>query len=445
MGNYMSVLGERSEMKRSLWILGVMMLLAGAPPARSAEPLIRDGEHLTLERCIDIAVRNQPAILQYYYTAQVNEALLGQARAGYYPQLDVTANYNQYNAISRQNDLHSPITQYGYEYVGNNVALKQKIYDFGKREANVDVAGLNKQAALSDVENQITGVINSVKTAYYSVLSTKRARAVHVETLDQYRQQLERARLFFESGKKPKYDVTTAEVNLSSAEVKLIQAESDLDNAWVQLNNIMGYDGSARYTIEDTPAPGVYQIDEQAGLEQAYQKRSDLQSLMAQKASAQRAVDAAKKDYFPSLDASAGYDFAGSQTPLSQGWNAGVALTWNLFKGLSTKKEIEKAAASLKVVEAKIAGLKLQIRQDIKKAQLDLKKAKETISNADVQVRQAQENLELANLRYGTGLGTPLDVTNATVSYSNAKLTQIAAVYQFYTAVANIEKAMGNR
>ncbi len=432
-------------MKRYLWVFGVMMLLANAVSAGAAEPLIRDGEHLNLERCIDIAVRNQPAILQYYYTAQVNEALLGQARSAYYPHLDVASNYTQYNAISRQNDPHSPITQYGYEYAGNNVVLKQKIYDFGKREANVDVASINRQAALSDVENQITGVVNSVKTAYYSVLSAKRAEAVHREAIGQYRQQLELARLFFESGKKPKYDVTTAEVNLSSAEVKLIQAESDLDNAWVQLNNIMGYDGAARYTLEDTPAPGVYQIDEQAALEQAYQKRSDLQSLMAQKASAHRAVEAAKKDYFPSLDASAGYDFAGSQTPLSQGWNAGVALTWNLFKGFSTKMEIEKATASLRVVEAKIAGLKLQIRQDIKKARLEIKQATETIANADVQVRQAQENLELASLRYKTGIGTPLEVTNATVSYSNAKLTRIAAVYQFYTAVANIEKAMGNR
>jgi outer membrane protein TolC len=122
-----------------------------------------------------------------------------------------------------------------------------------------------------------------------------------------------------------------------------------------------------------------------------------------------------------------------------------VALTWNLFKGLSSKKEIEKAAANLKVVEARISSLKLQIRQDIKKALLDIKTAKETIAYADVQVRQATDNLELADLRYKTGLGTPLDVINATVSYSNAKLTRIAAVYQFYTAVANVEKAMGNR
>jgi outer membrane protein TolC len=423
----------------------VVALLGYLSPAMSAEPLIRSGEHLTLERCIDIAVRNQPSIMQYHYTAQINEALLGQARSGYYPQLDLTASYNQYNAVSRQNDARSPITQYGYEYAGNNVTLKQKIYDFGKREANVDVAQFNRQAALSDTENQITSVINGVKTAYYGVLSAKRSRAVHGEAVDQYRQQLEQARLFFESGKKPKYDVTTAEVNLSSAEVKLIQAESDLDNAWVALNNAMGFDGSARYSIEDISTPARYRIEEREALEQAYRKRPDLQALMAQKASAERAIDTAKRDYLPSLDASAGYDFAGSQTPLSQGWNAGVALTWNLFKGMSSKKEIEKAQASLKVMEAKIAVLKLQIRQDIKKALLDLKKASETLALADVQVRQARENLELANLRYKTGLGTPLDVTNATVAYSNAKLTQIATVYQYHTAVANIEKSIGSR
>jgi outer membrane protein len=112
---------------------------------------------------------------------------------------------------------------------------------------------------------------------------------------------------------------------------------------------------------------------------------------------------------------------------------------------MSTKKAVEKETANLKVTEAKIATLKLSIQQDIKKALLDLRKARKTIASAEIQVKQATENLELANLRYRTGLGTPLDVMNAAVSYSNAKLTQIAAVYQHIVSKANIEKAMGNR
>jgi len=432
-------------MKLFFGLLGAVMLLTSGLPAWSAEPVISEGEHLTMARCLDIALANQPTIQQYYYAIQVNEALLGQARSTYYPQVDLTSLYGRYNALSQQNDVHSPITQYGYDYIGNNIALKQKIFDFGKREAGVDVALLNRKSAQHDADYQLTTVINGVKTAYYNVLRAKRARDVTAEARDQYRQQLENAKVFFEAGKKPKYDVTSAEVNLSDAEVKLINAENELDNAWVMLNNAMGYDGSSRYTIEDTLRPAAYEVIEQEALNQAYQQRSDLQSLLAQRGAAERAVDVAKRDYLPSLDASAGYDFAGSQTPLSQGWNVGVSLSWNLFRGLSTKKEIDKAKANLKIVEAKIALLKLQIRQEIKKAILDLKKAKETIANAEIQVRQATENLEQAGLRYRAGLGTPLDVTNATVSYSNAKLTQITAVYNLILSKANIEKAMGNR
>jgi outer membrane protein len=432
-------------MRFLLLIVGLFTILTGSFPVWSAEPVIKEGDHLTLEQCIDIAVRNQPSILQYLYTAQASEASLGQARASYYPQVDVRSSFTGYNAITKYGDPYSPISQYGYNYNSNNVSVQQKIYDFGKREANVDVARMNVQSAQSDVDNQIITVVNTVKSSYYNILRAKRARDVNVETRDQYREQLQQSKFFFEAGKKPKYDVTTAEVNLSNAEVNLINAENDLDNAWVALNNAMGYDGAAKYTIRDTLVPEPYQITEQAALDQAYKNRQDMKSLLMQKASAEKSLDAARRDYFPSLDASAGYDFAGSQTPLSQGWNAGVTLSWNLFKGLSTKKEIEKATANFKVTEAKIAGLKLSIQQDIKKALLDLKKARETIANTDVQVKQATENLELANLRYRTGLGTPLDVTNATVAFSNAKLTQIAATYHYIISKANIERAMGNR
>lgn len=432
-------------MRRLISFIAVMTLFIGFSSVYSAELLVREGETLSLERCLQMAIKNQPTILQYLYTVQMNEAVLGQVKSSYYPQLDVTTGYTRYNAVTQYGDPYTTVSQYGYKYFDQNMAVKQKIYDFGKRESSVDVARLNLQSSRADMENQIAAVISTVKASYYDVLRAKRSRDVNLEARDQYRQQLAQARFFFESGKKPKYDVTTAEVNLSMAEVNLINGENDLENAWVTLNNAMGYDGASRYTIQDIPVIEPYEVTEKEAVEQAFKNREDLKSLVAQQESAQKAVDVARKDYYPSLDASAGYDFVGSQTPLSQGWNAGVSLSWNLFKGFSTQKGIEKALANLKVIEAKIASLKLTIHQDIKKAILSLKKAKETMASAEIQVRQATENLELANLRYRAGLGTPVDVTNATVAYSNAKLTHITAVYNALTARTNIERAIGYR
>ncbi len=95
--------------------------------------------------------------------------------------------------------------------------------------------------------------------------------------------------------------------------------------------------------------------------------------------------------------------------------------------------------------DAKISAMKLQITLDVKQAWLALIKARQTIETTNVQIRQATENLEIANLRYDAGLATPLEVTDATVTYSQAKLANISALFDYKVARANMEKAMGSR
>jgi len=433
-------------MKRftSILALGAALLIcAGGAPAAS---LIQPGEELTLERCIAIAIGNQPEILQYLYTTRANEADLGKAKAGYYPQLDAKSTFTDYNLAKKTDDPYPPInTLYGYKYGDNNLTLTQKIYDFGKREDTVAVARLNVDSSRLDMENKITAVVNNVKNAYYQVLKAKLSRDIELEVREQYRKQLEQAKLFFAAGKKPKYDVTNAEVYLSGAELRVIDGENELSKAWVTLSGAMGYDGPANYTIKELHTLDKLQITEQEALEQAYRNRQDLRSLVVQKEAAERSVSLARKDYFPSLDANAGYEFAGSQTPLAQGWTVGAGLTWNLFQGFATQQSVRKALANLKIVEAKIAANRLQIRQEVQTALLNMKKAEESIGNAQLQVRQATENLELVNLRYQSGLATSLEVTVATVNFSQAKQTRVNAYYNYVTARANLEKAMGVR
>jgi len=307
------------------------------------------------------------------------------------------------------------------------------------------VARLNVDSSRLDMENKITAVVNNVKNAYYQVLKAKLSRDIDVEVREQYRKQLEQAKLFYAAGKKPKYDVTNAEVYLSGADLRLIDGDNALSRAWLSLNTAMGYEGGAAYKIKEISTLDKLTISEQEALARANKNRQDLQGLLAQKAAAEKSVALAKADYFPSLDANAGYEFAGSQTPLAQGWTVGVGLSWNLFQGFATQQSVQKALANLKITEAKIAALKLQINQDVKTSLLNLRKAEESIANAQLQVRQSTENLELVNLRYQTGLATSLEVTIATVNFSQAKQTRVNAYYNYVTSKANLEKAMGER
>ncbi len=411
------------------------------------EPLIKNGEELTMEKCIEIALKIQPTLMRDKYVVMQKVALLGQAKSYYYPKVDVSAGITR-NFIEKQ--TNDPIFSGSYPYNAYNqnngtASLSQMIYDFGRTPTDVKTKKFDLESSKLDMDSTVTTVSNNVKSTYYDVLKTKKSRDVNIEAVKQYKQHLEQAEALFSAGKKPKYDVTKAELDLSNAKLKLITAENDLKIAQVKLNNAMGIDEPPIYTIEDNLSFVEYSITLEDALARAFQNRPDLKSLIAQRDAAATAVERAKKEYLPSINGKAGYSFVGSEYPLGQGWNAGVAVTMNIFEGNMTKNKVEESIAKVRSIEATIGSKRLDILLDIKQAYLYLLKAKEAIANTEIQVKQGTENLELANLRYNAGLAEPIEVTDAAVSYSQAKLSNISALYEYKVAQAYIEKAMGNK
>jgi outer membrane protein TolC len=423
-------------------LLLCLCLLASA--AFAAEPAT-GGEILSLERCLDIAVRSHPAILRDGFVVRQKEAVVGQAQARYYPRIDLSAQYTRNNAIVDYRDPYFPWVGKTYNQNIGNATLNQMIFDFGRTPTDVKSKRFDADSSRFSLDDTVTSVTLNVKAAYYNVLRARRSRGVAVETVDQYRLHLRQARDYFAAGKRPHYDVTRAELDVSNADLQLIVADNDLKIAWVQLNNAMGIDERSRYDIEDTLGFREYAIGLDEALERAYANRPDLKALVAQRDAAAMATERARSDYWPSLSGSAGYSAQGSSYPLSQGWNAGVTMTMNVFEGMLTKNRVDEGKAKTLSMEAQISARKLDILLDVKQAYLNLVKARESIANTEVQIRQATENLEITNLRYNAALATPVDVTDAVVSYSNAKLANVTALYNYKVAQANIEKAMGSK
>lgn len=411
--------------------------------AMAGEPAIKTGESLGLERCIEIALAQHPSIMSSRYTVRAKESLLGQAKAPYYPKVDTQASFNRYFVEKDTLDPYFPVGLHN-ENIGS-ATLSQTIYDFGKTPTDVKTKEFDVESSRFDLEDVTTTIVNNLKTSYYGVLKAKRSRDVNLEIVEQYRQHLGQAKVLFEAGKKPKYDVTKAELDLSNARLDLITTENDLKVAWVRLYNAMGVTITDQFTINDNLSFEAYAITLESALDRAYQQRPDLRSLTAQKSSAEASIDRAKRDFFPTISGNARYNFQGSQYPLGQIWNAGVSMNMNIFEGMLTRNKIEESIARTRSVEAQIEAKRLDILLDVKQSYLNLLKAKETISNTEVQIKQATENLDLANLRYSAGLADPLEVTDATVGYSKAKLANISALYDYKTAQASIERAMGNR
>ncbi|MBI1811516.1 MAG: TolC family protein, partial [Nitrospirae bacterium] len=384
------------------------------------------------------ALQKHPDIVAATGEVEVNQSRIGQAKANYYPQVDLSSGYKKYSPVSKTSN--NSLDEYK-----SSATLKQNIFDFGKTSAEVDIQTLNREATTSDLRNIKERVVLNVKQAYYGLLQSKQNREVAMETVKQFDQHLQQAKGFYEAGTKPKFDVTKADVDLSNAKLNLIKAENALRISKVVLDNAMGMPNAPEYTIEDALLYQKYNITLKDAIDKAYENRPDLKSVITKKAAAESSVELAKKGYYPTLAGNAGYDWSGEKLPLQDGWNVGVTITLPIFSGYLTDYQVQEARAKLNVVKAQEESFRQGVLLEVQQAYLNLREAEERISTAQLIVRQAQENLELANGRYAAGLGNPVEVTDSQIAYSNAKTSHIQALSDYNVAIASLEKAMGVR
>lgn len=422
-------------MNKKITLLILFMLLSGK--MIWAAEAIQKGDVLTLPQCIDTALKNHPALNAAASTIRQSESKIGQARSGYFPQITFESGYSRVGPppASFRNDP--------YNYYSNTMNLNQMLLDFGKTSTSVDIQHLGKQSAEADFQTVNDSVVLAVKEAYYAFLKAKMSETVATETVVQFQQHFDIASAFFETGKSSKIDVTSAEVNLSSARIQVISAQNALRLARVNLNKAMGVISAAEYNVQETFHLEQADIPFDDALAQAYKNRPDILSTSLKKDALQRSIDLNKKGYLPVLSGNAAYGYAGDDKSMDKSWNVGVALTFPLFTGLSTKYAVDEARANLDVATANEETLRQNVYLEVQSAWLNRREAFERIEAGRIVVRQAEETLELARGRYATGVGSSIEITDAMIKLNNAKMTYITALSDFSIAQARLEKAIG--
>ena len=439
-------------MKRSRLLIIIFILAALTSPLTSGrlyaadEEIVRKGELLTLQRCIEIALKKQPTIIASRYNINAAQSRIGQAKSGYYPQIDLSSGYSRISPASGSSGRAGVDADKAFDQFSSSATLRQTLYDFGKTSTQVRVRNLDLDSSRSDLDNVTTQIAFNVKQAYYTVLQAKKNKAVSEETVKQFQQHLDQAKGFYEVGTKPKFDVTKAEVDLSNAKLNLIRSENAIKLATATLNNAMGVPYAPEYILEDNLSFLKYAATFEDALSKAYENRPDLKSSVLKRKAAEESVDLSKKNYFPVLTGNAGYNWSGEKFHSQEdGWNIGAAVSFPLFSGFLTKYQVEESRANLDVLRANEELQKQTIFLDVQNAYLNLKEAEDRIPVAELSVKQATENLDIANGRYSAGVGSPVEVTDAQVAYTNARTAYIQALSDYKVAQASLEKAMGTR
>jgi len=426
--------------KTGLHFILILILSLWFPSTAGAVDPPDHGAIRNLEQCTAIALERHPNLKASAGALKASESRVGQAKSGYYPQISLSSGYQRIDSTSLPGSSPDLYNQYT-----SSVNLGVTLFDFGKTATQVRIQDLAVNASRADLQDTISQVVLNVKNAYYNLLLAERNRDVAIDTMRQFQQHLAQANAFFRIGTKPRFDVTKAEVDLGNARLNVLKGENAVRIARVTLKDAMGIPESPDFAVVDNLDfhKGALNLEEALGM--AFSNRPDLRSIVARREAAESAIDLARKGYYPVLSGSAGYGYSGTAFPLEKGWSAGATLGFPLFTGLSTKYQVDEAKANLEVLKANEEALRQAIRLDVQQAFLNLQDAADQISVSALTLRQAQENYDLASGRYRAGLGSPIEVADATITLNNAKSALNTSLYSGKAAQAILEKATGTK
>jgi outer membrane protein TolC len=124
-------------------------------------------------------------------------------------------------------------------------------------------------------------------------------------------------------------------------------------------------------------------------------------------------------------------------------WSTGISINLNLFDGLSTQANLQRAKIGEKYAEDNLEEVRRQVLLETQTAYLGLEEAKNNIEVAKQRVLAAEEDLKLSTARYELGSGTILEQIDAQVALTSARAGKIQAEYDYRFAQSRLQKAMG--
>ena len=396
---------------------------------------------MTLDKCIELALGNNPQINAAFHDILASDSRIKQVWSNYFPQVSWQTGYTRIRQLQLSDALGKNLT-FNYFILGQ-ITLQQMLYDFGVTQNQATIKRLDYEAYKTTLGATINDVIYQTKDAYYNLLFAFENKRVAEDTVKKFEMFYNQAKAFYEIGMNPKVDVTIAEVNLSNAKLQLIQADNAVNLAVAKLNNVMGVPFIDKYNVQERLKYQPVDVTFNQSIEIARDARPELKLAELKVESANQTLKLVKKSYFPTLSIEGQLQIGGKSWTSNYGYNLGGYLNFPTVNGMLIKNEIQEARYLYDKEIANAKNTQNQIYLEIQNAYLMLEEKKNQMPVAMLGVKQAKENYELSYGRYRVGEANPTELKDAQINYQQAQLSYYNALYQYNSAKASLEKAIG--
>jgi outer membrane protein len=456
-----------------------------APPVGSAQqatPGKVDASQLpspmTLAQAIEAALQLQPDVAVAVANRQQGEQQEKQARSRYFPTVAPQYTYlNQYNFgnvtrfISGDGGVTLPVTQAAGSTTERRQAqlnLNYDIYDNGNRDLQARQARQSLRGRKFGEASTRQTVITTVAQNYFDTLRNAALVKVSEAQVTRAQQTLDVVQAQVEVGVAARKDVYQAQADLLNARVNLIRAQNNYAVSQANLKNAIGVVGGAPLVLTDVVAPTegtptTATLDENktpipqalvpdAGTinqlsEMAYRMRPDIaqsqQNVDATKTSVSISKRQTQVQVFSTFSASNQLSTDSFDRSIGNSRTINLNASYPLFDGGLVRSQFHAAEAGARAQEAQLTGLRQQVAVEVEQAFRNLTQARASLPAALAAQQAAEINYQSAIESRREGVGSIVDVLTAQTLLVQAQQSYVQAVYDFYTADAQLARAVG--
>ncbi|OIQ87196.1 outer membrane protein OprM precursor [mine drainage metagenome] len=384
-----------------------------------------------------VQVSNQNVIAAAAQVRQA-QALLGVARAGYFPTLSGDLSASRGSAA-------------GTAAVGNtdrlSLSAAWEADVWGRIARTVEANQAQAQASAADLRAALLSAQATLVQSYLQLRVNDAEHKLLDQTIAAYRRSLAITRNRYAAGVAGRSDVAQAETQLESTQAQAI----DLGVARAQLEHAIAVlDGSPPADFRLPPSDAIPALPTiPVGLpSELLERRPDIAAAERRMAAANAQIGVAQAAFFPSLSISAAGGYQNSSlsqllTLPNRFWSLGPSLAASLFDAGARRAQRAQAIAAY---DQSVAGYRQTVLSAFQEVEDNLAALRILADEAKAQQaarRSAAEALQLTDNQYQAGTVSYLNVVTAQAAALAADRASLAIAGSRLAASVSLQKALG--
>ncbi len=408
----------------------------------------------SLQKCIDYALENNIQIKQQQLNTQFYENQVNQAKSNRLPNLN--AQIGNDNSFGRSLTYDNTYKNVNSSSISGGANTSFTIFDGFNLSNTIDKQELDFQATLKDMQKAKDDMMLNIAGMYLQILFAEELVLVDEAQMEVTKQQIERTQQLVDAGSLAKGALLEIVAQLAREELQLVNDKNNMQLNYLGLYQMLELPIAESFTIEKPVLPEIRANLSMANsidvFNNALNVRPEIQAAQLRVKSAEKDLEIARGNYYPSLTFSANYynlynnkytdikgdkiEF-GNQLKNNARSSLGVTMGIPIFNRFQVKNGISNAELQIQDYQYRLQTTSNTLRKEIEQAYTNALASLNRYMSSEKAVESMEEAFRYVEEKFNVGMVNTVDynLQKNQLTVAQSQLLQAKYEYIFRTKI----------